>query len=62
MYLFTNRWVFKVIDRKELEVQMKEVRMSAMDSPSASYTSDTDKDPAKAATKPLSGQPCLQAS
>lgn len=36
MYLLTDRWIFKVMEREDLERQMKEVRMSALDTPSAS--------------------------
>lgn len=54
MYLFTNRWIFKVMARKELERQVQEVRMSAIDSPATSWASEADKDH-NASHKPLAG-------
>ena len=33
MYLFTNKWIFKVMSRTDLAHQVAEVRMSALDSP-----------------------------
>lgn len=61
VYIFTDRWFFKVMSRKELEQQVSGIRMSAVDSANGLENAGAgDKEVAANGPAPSSKSLCLQ--